>query len=88
MKIKVKDLQTIICNCQLNKEPNDYLRDKIGSALCRALYDSASNEFEEEYKELGEAGFYNCPSEEEIFKCFDYMEEHDMMDEELTLNLD
>ena len=85
MKITAKDLQKIICNCQLNKEPNDYLRDKIGSALCRVLY---GNEFEEEYKELGDAGYYNCPSEEEIFKCFDYMEEHDMIEEELILNLD
>ena len=85
MKIKAKDLQTIICNCQLNKEPNDYLRDKIGSALCRVLY---GNEFEDEYKELGEGWFYNCPTEDDIFKCFDYMYEHDMMDVELTLNLD
>lgn len=84
MKITAKNLDVILRNC----EPNEYLRDKVGSALCGALYDSASNEYDEEYKELGDATFYNCPSEEEIFKCFDYMYEHDMMNVELTLNID
>lgn len=81
MKITAKNLDVILRNC----EPNEYLRDKVGSALCRELY---RNEFEDEYKELGDATFYNCPSDEEIFKCFDYMYEHDMMDTELTLNID
>lgn len=84
MKITAKDLSVILSNC----EPNEYLRDKVGSALCRVLYDSANNEFEDEYKELGEGWFYNCPSEDDIFNCFDYMYEHDMMNDELTLNLD
>lgn len=84
MNITAKDLDVILRNC----EPNEYLRDKVGSALCRILYDSASNEYDEEYKELGDATFYNCPSEDEIFKCFDYIYEHDMMDIELTLNFD
>lgn len=86
MKITAKNLDVILRNC----EPNEYLRDKVGSALCRALYDYAGDRYEndEEYKELGDATFYNCPSEDEIFKCFDYMCEHDMMDVELTLNLD
>lgn len=84
MKITAKNLDVILRNC----EPNYYLRDKVGSSLCRALYDSASNEYNEEYKELGDASFYNCPTEDDIFKCLDYMYENDMMDVELTLNLD
>lgn len=86
MKITAKNLDAILRNC----EPNEYLRDKVGSALCRVLYDYAGDRYDndEEYKELGDAAFYNCPSEDEIFKCFDYMWEHDMMDIELTLNLD
>ena len=90
MKIKAKDLETIICNCQLNKGNYDYLRDRIGSALCRVLYDYAGDRYDNDdtYKLLGEATFYNCPSEEEIMMCFDYMSEHNMMNVELTLNFD
>lgn len=72
MKLKIKELNAL---CR-NMEPNEYLRGRIGTALCGLLYDPADeDEYEGEYKELNEAWFYNCPSEEDIFKCLDLLEE-------------
>ena len=52
MKIKLNEFSEFIRNC----EPNDFLRECIGSGLCRLLYDSANvDEYEDEYQELGEA---------------------------------
>lgn len=83
MKITARDLQSIF----LNSEPNKHMRSAIGSSLCRVLYDSASNEYEDEYKSLGDAGFYNMPSDDDISLCFEYMEENEMMDNDMELNL-
>ena len=60
MKIKVKELDAI---CR-NMEPNEYLRGRIGSALCcERLYDFANvDKYLEEYELLNDASFYNWPS--------------------------
>ena len=84
MKIKLNEFSEFIRNC----EPNEFLRECIGGGLCRLLYDSANvDEYEDEYKALGEASFYNSPSEDDIFKCLDYLEEADRMDEEIEIFL-
>ena len=84
MKLSIEELRAICCNC----EPNHYLRSRIGSALCKVLYDSANvDKYEDEYKPLNEAGFYNAPSEDEIFLCLDYLEEAGRLDEEIELDV-
>ena len=84
MRLKVEELRALCCNC----EPNDFLRGRIGTALCNLLYDSTNlDKYEGEYKELNEAWFYNCPSEEDIFKCLDYLDESGRMDEEIELDV-
>ena len=84
MKLKVKELDAL---CR-NMEPNEYLRGRIGTALCGLLYDSANvDEYDGEYKELSEAWFYNCPSEEDIFKCLDLLEETGRSEEVVELDV-
>lgn len=82
MKLTIQELSALVRNC----EANEYLRDRIGSCLCRVLYEP-NIEYTDEYKPLGEAWFYNKPSEDDIFLALDYMEETEM-DCELILNLD
>ena len=84
MKLKVKELDAL---CR-NMEPNEYLRSRIGTALCGLLYDSANvDKYEGEYEELNEAWFYNCPSEEDIFKCLDLLEETERSEDVVELDV-
>ena len=84
MKLKVNELDAI---CR-NMEPNEYLRGCIGSALCKRLYDSANvDKYQEECELLNDASFYNCPSEDDIFLCLDYLEENGFSDDELELDV-
>lgn len=89
MKITAKELEVIICNSEINH----YLRSRIGSSLCNSLYDPANfeDDYPGQYIELYDAGFYNEPSDDDIFLCFEYISEvlcYDLRDFELELNLD
>lgn len=72
MKLSAYELKMIICN---TNGMTDYLRNRIGSALCERLYDPANSEedYPEEYVSLYDASNYNRPDNDFIFLCFDYI---------------
>lgn len=88
MKLSAEELSTLVSNCELN----DYMRERIGSALCKSLYDSANSEedYPGEYAKLYDASFYNKPDDNDIELCLNYIEEvlsYDLNDFELELDL-
>lgn len=90
MKLTASELETLVLNVE---GMNEYVRGCIGSALCRALYDSANEpeDYPGEYSVLYDATFYNCPSVDDMALCFSYMREvwqEELEDVDLTLYLD
>lgn len=73
MKVTPKELEIIVCNSELN----DYMRERIGYALCRNIYDSANSpeDYPGNFSVLYNASFYNRPSDDDIFLCIEYMTE-------------
>lgn len=71
MKVTPKELEMIVCNSELN----DYMRERIGYALCKKIYDSANSpeDYLGEYSVLYDGSFYNKPSDDDIFLCIEYM---------------
>ena len=85
MKIKVKELDAICLNCEGMSE---FLRGRIGSVLLKLLHDSADDrQYDGDYARMNDAWFYNCPSEEDIFLCMDYLEENGLLEEEVELDV-
>lgn len=89
MKLTAKELEVLTCNSDFH----DSMRDRVGSALCNSLYDSANSEddYPGEYAELYNACFYNSPSDDDIFLCLEYIEDilqYDLKDYELEINFD
>lgn len=90
MTLSAKELEKLICNIDGNA--NGYLRSCIGTALCKALYDSANSpeDYPGEYGKLYDASFYNRPDDDDIFLCLSYIEnvlQENPEEFELTLSL-
>ena len=88
MKLTAKELEVLTCNCEFN----DFMRAKIGSALCASLYDSANSEddYPDKYGKMYDGSFYNEPDDDDIVLCLSYIEEilgYDLNDYMLTIDI-
>ncbi len=69
MIISSLGLETLALNCTLSP----YVRKKIGEALKTAIYDPEKTHFEK-YALLKEPQSYECPDQEMLLLCSEYLE--------------
>lgn len=65
------ELEILIQNCTINP----HIRKKIGEALKIAIYDPKKT-YSEKYAILKESQSYECPDQEMLLLCSEYLENH------------
>lgn len=90
MTITLSDLCTIVRNMDFDNAANDFLKSRIGKALCDVFYTIASEEdnLDDDYAPLAHAASFNLASEMLIFLCEDFADECKMDNVVLDINLD